>query len=72
MVFLCEISLKLLLDTKIVNFLKNFCFELNERYYFEYNTIGSYRDHVNLFGGAESKYAPSKLIQIINRRPLER
>jgi putative transposase len=56
---------KLLLDTELVNFLKNVCFEINERYCFEFDAIGSDGDHVHLFVGAEPKYSPSKIMQTI-------
>ena len=55
----------LLLGTELVNFLKNVCFEISERYCFEFNAIGSDGDHVHLFVVAEPKYSPSKIMQII-------
>jgi putative transposase len=65
MVFCVKYRKKLLSDTEIVNFLKNVCFEINERYCFEFDAIGSDGDHVHLFVGAEPKYSPSKVMQII-------
>jgi putative transposase len=65
MVFCVKYRKKLLLDIEIVNFLKTVCFELGERYFFEFDTIGSDGDHVHLFVGAEPKYSPSKVMQII-------
>jgi putative transposase len=59
MVFCVKYRKKLLSDTEIVNFLKNVCFEINERYCFEFDAIGSDGDHVHLFVGAE----PSILLQ---------
>lgn len=56
---------KLLFKTELVNFLKNICFEISERYCFEFDAIGSDGDHVHLFVGAELKYSPSKIMQII-------
>ena len=55
----------LLLGTELINFLKNVCFEISERYCFEFDAIGSDGDHVHLFLGAEPKYSPSKIMQII-------
>jgi len=36
-----------------------------ERYCFEFDAIDNYGDHVHLFVGAEPKYFPSKVMQII-------
>jgi len=55
----------LLLGTELLNFLEKVCFEISERYYFEFDAIGSDGDHVHLFVGAEPKYSPSKIMQII-------
>ena len=55
----------LLLDKEIIRFLKNICFEIGERYCFEFNAIGTDGDHVHLFVGAAPKYSPSKVMQII-------
>ena len=65
MVFCVKYRKKLLLKTELVNFLKNVCFEISERYCFEFDAIGSDGDHVHLFVGAEPKYSPSKIMQII-------
>ena len=56
---------KLLLDIELINFLKNICFEIGERYCFEFDAIGTDGDHVHLFVGAEPKYSPSKVMQIL-------
>ena len=56
---------KLLLDTVLINFLKIICFEIGERYCFEFDAIGTDGDHVHLFVGAEPKYSPSRVMQII-------
>jgi putative transposase len=45
--------------------LKNVCFEISERYCFEFDAIGRDGDNVHLFVGAEPKYSPSKIMQII-------
>ena len=55
----------LLLDKEIISFLKNICFEIGERYCFEFDAIGTDGDHVHLFVGAAPKYSPSKVMQII-------
>jgi len=67
MVFCVKYRKNLLLGTELVNFLKNVCFEISERYCFEFDAIGSDGDHVHLFVGAEPKYSPSKIMQIIKR-----
>ena len=54
-----------LLDAEIISFLKTTCFEIGERYYFEFDAIGTDGDHVHLFVGAKPKYSPSKVMQII-------
>ncbi len=65
MVFCVKYRKKLLSDTELVNFLKNVCFEISERYCFEFDAIGSDGDHVHFFVGAEPKYSPSKVMQTI-------
>ena len=65
MVFCVKYRKNLLLGTELVNFLKNVCFEISERYCFEFDAIGSDGDHVHLFVGTEPKYSPSKIMQII-------
>ena len=65
MVFCVKYHKKLLLEIELVNFLKNICFEIGERYFFEFDAIGSDGDHVHLFVGAEPRYSPSKVMQII-------
>ena len=65
MVFCVKYRKNLFLETELINFLKNVCFEISERYYFEFDAIGSDGDHVHLFVGAEPRYSPSKVMQII-------
>ena len=65
MVFCVKYRKNLLLGTELVNFLKNVCFEISERYCFEFDAIGRDGDNVHLFVGAEPKYSPSKIMQII-------
>jgi len=45
--------------------LKNICFEIGERYCFEFDAIGNDGDHVHLFVEAEPKYSLSSVMQII-------
>jgi putative transposase len=56
---------KNLLNGYAVNFLKHVCSVISERYSFEFDAIGYDGDHVHLFVGAEPKYSPSKVMQII-------
>jgi putative transposase len=65
MVFCVKYRKKLLLDSELIIFLKNICFGISERYCFEFDAISSDGDHVHLFVGAEPKYSPSKVMQII-------
>ncbi|MDQ1276142.1 MAG: hypothetical protein QG610_1717 [Euryarchaeota archaeon] len=65
MVFCVKYRKKLLLEAEIINFLKNICYDISERYCFEFDAISTDGDHVHLFVGAEPKYSSSKLMQII-------
>ena len=65
MVFCVKYRKKLLLNSELIIFSKNTCFGIGERYYFEFDAIGTDGDHVHLFVGAEPKYSPSKVMQII-------
>jgi len=56
---------KLLIDHDRIIFFKNLCIEIGERYQFVFDAIGTDGDHVHVFIGAEPKYAPSKIMQII-------
>ena len=47
MVFCVKYRKKFLLDTEILNFLKKVCFEISERYCFEFDAVGSDGDHVH-------------------------
>ncbi len=46
MVFCLKYRKNLFLGTELINFLKNLCFEISERYRFEFDAIGSDGDHV--------------------------
>ncbi len=65
MVFCMKYRKNFLLDAEIISFLKTICFEIGERYCFEFDAIGTDGYHVHLFVGAEPKYSPSKVMQII-------
>ena len=65
MVFCMKYRKKLLFETELITFLKTICFEIGERYCFEFDAIGSDGDHIHLFVGAEPKYSPSRVMQII-------
>jgi len=54
MVF-CMKYRKNLLDSDILSFLKTVCFEIGQRYCFEFYAIGCDGDHVHLFVGSEPK-----------------
>ena len=69
MVFCMKYRKNFLLDSEIIIFLKNICFEIGERYRFEFDAIGTDGDHVHLFVGAEPKYSPSRVMQIIKSIP---
>ena len=49
MVFCVKYRKKFLLDTEILNFLKKVCFEISERYCFEFDAVSSDSDHVDIF-----------------------
>jgi len=56
---------KMLLPNNKIQGLKEICSDLNKRYCFEFDAIGTDGDHVHIFVGSEPKYAPSKVMQII-------
>jgi putative transposase len=39
--------------------------EIGERYWFDFDAIGTDGDHFHVFAGAAPKYSPSKVMQII-------
>jgi len=65
MVFCIKYSEKLLFDKNRVEFFKEICSEIGERYWFEVDAIGTDEDHVHIFVGAAPRYAPSRIMQII-------
>ena len=56
---------KLLLNRDIIEALQKICIEISDRYWFEFEAIGTDGDHVHLFVGAAPRYAPSRIMQII-------
>jgi len=65
MVLCVKYRKKLLLDPDLVKHLKNTCLRIGERYWFEFDAIGTDGDHVHIFVGSEPKYAPSRVMQIV-------
>jgi putative transposase len=65
MVFCVKYRKKLLSDSKKIIRLKEICSEIGERYWFQFEAIGTDGDHVHIFVGSEPKFAPSKVMQII-------
>ena len=65
MVLCVKYRRKLLLDQDIIEALRNICLEISDRYWFEFEAIGTDGDHVPLFVGAAPRYAPSRIMQII-------
>ena len=65
MVLCVKYRKKLLLDGERINYIKQICSEIGNRYWFEFDAIGTDGDHVHIFVGAAPKYSPSKVMQII-------
>ncbi len=65
MVFCVKYRKKLLIDRERIDFFKNVCIEIGERYHFVFDAIGTDGDHVHVFVGAEPKDPPSRVMQII-------
>ena len=63
--FALNIERKLLRDNDRINYIKSICIEIAERYWFDFDAIGTDGDHVHIFIGSEPKYALSKVMQII-------
>jgi putative transposase len=61
MVFCVKYGRKLLRDADRINYLKSFCSEIGERYWFEFDAIGTDGDHVHIFVGAAPRYSPSAI-----------
>jgi putative transposase len=65
MVICVKYRKKLLIDRERIDLFKNICLEIGQRYGFVFDAIGTDGDHVPVFVGAEPKYAPSKVMQVI-------
>jgi REP-associated tyrosine transposase len=52
---------KLLQDNDRINHIKSICSEIGERYWFDFDAIGTDGDHVHVFVGAAPKYSPSRV-----------
>jgi REP-associated tyrosine transposase len=65
MVLCVKYRRKLLLNRDIIETLQKICVEIGERYWFEFEAIGTDGDHVHLFLGAAPRYSPSRIMQII-------
>lgn len=65
MVFCVKYRKKLLYDEDKIDFLKYVCSEIEQRYSFVFDAIGTDGDHVHFFVGSAPRYAPSKITQII-------
>jgi len=56
---------KLLRNNDRINHIKSVCSEISERYWFDFDAVGTDGDHVHIFVGAAPKYSPSRVMQII-------
>jgi putative transposase len=63
MVLCIKYRKKMLLPNNRIQRLKEICSDLNKKYCFEFDAIGTDGDHVHIFVGSEPKYAPSKVMQ---------
>jgi putative transposase len=65
MVLCVKYRKKLLLNSERIIRFKEICSAIGERYWFQFDAIGTDGDHVHIFVGSEPKNAPSKVMQII-------
>jgi len=65
MVFRIKYRRKLLRDVDRINYIKNICSEIGEKYWFDFDSIGTDGDYVHIFVGAAPRYSPSRVVQII-------
>ncbi len=65
MVLCVKYRKKLLFVGDRLEFLKEVCVGIGERYWFEFDSIGTDGDHVHILVGAAPRYSPSKIMQII-------
>jgi putative transposase len=52
-------------DSDRINYIELICSEIDERYWFDFDAIGTDGDLVHVFVGASPRYSPSKVMQII-------
>ena len=64
MVFCIKYRRKLLRDNDRINYIKSIYIEIAERYWFDFDAIGTDGDHVHVFVGAAPRYSPSKVMRI--------
>jgi len=65
MVLCIKYRKRMLLDNNRINKLKEIFSEIEKRYCFEFDAIGTDGDHVHIFVGAAPKYAPSRVMQVL-------
>ena len=65
MVLVVKYRKKLLFVGDRFEFLKEICVGIGERYWFEFDGIGTDGDHVHILVGAAPRYSPSKVMQIM-------
>ncbi len=65
MFFTIKYRRKLLRDSDRINYIKSICHEIGERYWFDFDAIGTDGDHVHVFVGAAPRCSPPKVMQII-------
>ena len=63
--FFIKYRKKILFYKDRVEFFKEICSEIGERYWFEFDAIDTDGNHVHIFVGAAPRYAPSRIMQII-------
>jgi len=67
MVLCIKYRRQLLFAEDKINYIKHICSELGERYWFDFDAIGSDGDHVHVFVGAAPQYSPSRVKSFIPR-----
>lgn len=65
MVFSLKYRRKLFRDNDRINYIKFICPEIGEKYWFDFDAIGTDGDHVHIFVGTAPRYSPSKVMQIV-------
>jgi len=64
-VFCIKYRKNLLKEQEKIDYFKHILSELSERFYFEFEAVGTDTNHVHIFMGASPTYSPSKVVQII-------